>query len=159
TPLVQLAGTQTLVVGCSWQSAPVAHRPVLPHTGPTVQRASAAPAATAAQVPFMPPVFKPLHAVQAPVQALVQQKPSTQNEDAHCMPVVQVWPAPARHCLLEQTWPAAHATPQAPQLAGSVLMLTQALLQTAVPAGVRRGPQVPVARPVLALVQPWHDRP
>jgi len=49
--------------------------------------------------------------------------------------------------------------PQAPQLAGSVLMFTQALLHTAVPAGVSRGPHVPVARPVFAIVHPWHDSP
>src|SRR5205814_2250977 len=102
-PAVQLGVTQTLVAGCSWQAPPAAHRPVLPHTGPTVQRVSVAPAATAAQVPFAAPVFMLLQAVHAPVQALLQQKPSTQNDDAHCMPVVQVWPAPARHCLLEQT--------------------------------------------------------
>jgi hypothetical protein len=53
--------------------------------------------------------------------------------------------------------PGAHTTPQPPQFAGSVSLLTHALLHTAVPAGAVRGPQVPVARPVLASVQPWHD--
>jgi hypothetical protein len=53
--------------------------------------------------------------------------------------------------------PAAHATPQPPQFTGSVSLLTHALLHTAVPAGAVRGPQVPVARPVLASVQAWHD--
>src|SRR6185369_17820133 len=89
TPAVQLAVVQTLVAGCSWQAPPAAHRPVLPHTGPTVQRVSAVPAASAAQVPLVAPVRAAEQAVHAPVQALLQQKPSTQNPEAHWAAVVQ----------------------------------------------------------------------
>src|SRR4051794_16304885 len=88
TPAGQLAVTHTLGVGCSWQAPPAAQTPVLPQTGPTVQRASAAPAASAAQVPLVEPVRAAEQAVQAPVQALLQQKPSTQNPDAHWVAVV-----------------------------------------------------------------------
>ena len=35
-------------------------------------------AATPAHVPLLPPVFAALHALQVPVQAVSQQKPSTQ---------------------------------------------------------------------------------
>ena len=54
--------------------------------------------------------------------------------------------------------PAPHTTPQSPQLAGSVSTFTQVLPHTRVPAGVVRGPQVPVESPVFASVHPWHDR-
>jgi hypothetical protein len=54
--------------------------------------------------------------------------------------------------------PLAQGRPQPPQLAGSVSVLVQALLQTALPVGAVRGPQVPVARPVFALLHPWHER-
>jgi hypothetical protein len=55
--------------------------------------------------------------------------------------------------------PLAQARPQTPQLAASVSVFVQALLQTALPAGAVRGPQVPVARPVFALLHPWQERP
>ena len=88
-PAAQLAVTQTLVVGCSWQAPPAAHRPVLPHTGPTAQRLSAVPVVAAAQVPLAAPVLAFEQAEQAVVQAALQQKPSTQNPDAHWVAVVQ----------------------------------------------------------------------
>jgi len=57
----------------------------------------------------------------------------------------------------EQVAPLAQGLAQPPQLAGSVSVFTQALLQTAVPAGVVVGPQVPLARPVFAELHAWQD--
>jgi hypothetical protein len=83
TPLAQLAARHDVVLGACWQVAPAAHRPVLPQTDPVVQRASATPTVVDAQVPLAAPVFAFAQAVQEPVQAVLQQNPSTHEPDTH----------------------------------------------------------------------------
>jgi hypothetical protein len=49
-------------------------------------------AVTLPQVPFDPPVFAAVHALQAPVQAVSQQTLSTQFPLVHCVPAVHAVP-------------------------------------------------------------------
>jgi len=51
---------------------------------------------TGAQVPSTPPVLAALHASQSPLQAVLQQTPSTQFPDAHSWGNVQLAPAGRR---------------------------------------------------------------
>ena len=91
-PPVQLAVRHEVVVAAIWQTPPLAHVPVL-HGGELGQRASAALTAIAPHVPFAPdPFFAAEQALQAAVQALLQQNPSTQNPDVHSDAPVQVVP-------------------------------------------------------------------
>jgi hypothetical protein len=83
TLLLQLAARQEVVFGACWHDALAAHNPVLPHTGPVVQRASAPPTFTAAQVPLAAPVRALEQAMHVPVQALLQHTPSTQAPEPH----------------------------------------------------------------------------
>jgi hypothetical protein len=76
--------------------APPAHSPVLPQGGALPQRASATPSITGAQVPSGAPVLAFEQAVQVPVQALLQQTPSTQAPLAHCAPSVHPPPVTVR---------------------------------------------------------------
>jgi ribonuclease E len=96
TPLAQLAARHDVVAGALAQAPPAAQAPVLPHGGAATQRASAVPAVAAAQVPLAPPVLAAEQAVQAPVQAVLQQNPSTQLPEAHWLAAVQAAPL-ARH--------------------------------------------------------------
>jgi len=147
TPLVQLALRQEVVLGASWQTLPAAQSPVLPQGGAATQRASAPPTLIAAHVPLAAPVRALLHAVQVPEHAELQQKPSTHEPEAHCVAAEQACPTAAIQAPFEQTAPAAQARPHAPQLAGSVLVLTQAPLQFDWPAAQHTPPAQATHRP------------
>jgi len=95
---------------------------------------------TAAQVPSAEPVRALLQAMQVPVQALLQQKPSTQAPEAHCPALVHACPAAPRQLPFEHSLPLPHTPPHAPQLAGSVAVLTQAPLQFVCPAAQHTPP-------------------
>lgn len=62
--------------------------------------------------------------------------------------------APHEHAPAEQTWPGAHAWPQAPQLAGSDEVFTQEPPQTDWPAGQAQAPAEHVAPEAQAFAQP-----
>ena len=83
TPLVQLAARQDVVAGATAQVPVPVQVPVLPQGGAATQRASVAPETRLAQVPFAAPVLAFEQAVQAPVQAVLQQNPSTHAPDVH----------------------------------------------------------------------------
>ena len=126
-PLVQLAAAHTVVVGASAQVPVAVQVPVLPHGGAATQRLSVAPASRLAQVPLAPPVRAFEQAVQAPVQAALQQNPSAQNPDPHWFGAVQAAPL-ARHV------PPAHSTQRplvhwapAAQFAALVQVVVQAV--------------------------------
>jgi hypothetical protein len=91
-PPAQLAVRQDVVVAASAQAPPAAQAPVFPHSVPVVQRESVTPAVVGAQVPLVPPVFAAEQALQAVVQALLQQKPSAQNPEAHWLAAVHAVP-------------------------------------------------------------------
>lgn len=59
------------------------HVPSFPQGGAATQRASVPLAETFAHVPFVPPVRVALHAMHVAVQAVLQQKPSTQFPPLH----------------------------------------------------------------------------
>ena len=83
TPPAQLAARQDVVAGATAQAPAPVQVPVLPQGGAATQRASVAPAARLAQVPLAAPVLAFEQAVQAPVQAVLQQNPSTHAPDVH----------------------------------------------------------------------------
>jgi len=82
-PPEQLAARQLVVVGARAQVPLPLQVPVLPQGGAATQRESAAPAVVLAQVPLAAPVLALEQAVQAPVQAVLQQNPSTQEAELH----------------------------------------------------------------------------
>jgi hypothetical protein len=92
TPFAQLAARHEVVAGALAQAPPAAQAPVLPHGGAATQRESVVPAASAEQVPLVPPVLAAEHAVQAPVQAVLQQNPSTQLPEVHWLAAVHAVP-------------------------------------------------------------------
>jgi hypothetical protein len=81
--LAQLAARQEVVVGATAQAPLPLQAPVFPQGGAATQRVSVAPAVVLAQVPLAAPVLAFEQAVQAPVQALLQQKPSTHAAEVH----------------------------------------------------------------------------
>jgi hypothetical protein len=91
---LQLAVPHEVPADACWQ-APPWHRPVFPQVADVVQRASAVPLSTLAQVPL--PLMS--QAWQVPQLAVVQQTPSTQLPDEHSCATVQTAPAAflARH--------------------------------------------------------------
>jgi hypothetical protein len=79
----QLAARQEVVAGATAQVPVPLQVPVLPQGGAATQRESVVPAAVLAQVPLAAPVLAFEQAVQAPVQATLQQNPSTQAPETH----------------------------------------------------------------------------
>lgn len=62
--------------------------------------------------------------MQVPQVELPQQTLSTQNPEAHSIPLMQVWPLIERQVLFVQFLPAAQVLPQLPQF-GLAVRLTQ----------------------------------
>jgi hypothetical protein len=94
SPMVQVAGPQTVVVPYSWHFPVPSHRPLVPH----VEAAAVAhwlvglgawPAGIALQVPALPDTAQDMH---VPVHAVAQQTPWAQTLEAHSVPVEQVVP-------------------------------------------------------------------
>jgi hypothetical protein len=121
-PLLQFAFAVSVLVAAShlaarhcvlfghFEQAPLpSHLPSLPQLDCAVgapHMASTTPIASGAHLPRL---FESEQVWQAPVQALSQQTPSTQNFDMHSVPVVQVWPLPRRPQLPStQALPATH---------------------------------------------------
>jgi hypothetical protein len=96
-PPEQLAARHDVVVDATAQEPPLAHSPVLPQGGALPQRASAMPARSVAQVPSPAPVLAFEQPMQVPVQALLQQTPSTQAPLAHWLAPVQAPPVLVTH--------------------------------------------------------------
>jgi hypothetical protein len=69
-------------------------------------------------VPLGFPVSATLHAWQLGHVALPQQTPSTHKPEAHCVPVVHVWPSAGMHC------PEALQVLAPPHESGSVAFVT-----------------------------------
>src|SRR5688572_408768 len=81
-PDVQARGVQPVLVAYSAQAPAPSHKPFSRHTGEPLSLhwfRGSVPAVTAAQVPSLAPVCAALHAMQVPVQLVLQQMPSTQN--------------------------------------------------------------------------------
>jgi hypothetical protein len=94
TPLAHEAAAPQLVPAAGTRHCPAPLQvPSLPQGGLAVQRLSLPPALIEAQVPLGWPVRAFVHAVQAPLQAVLQQTPSTQKPLAHSCPPAQVCPA------------------------------------------------------------------
>jgi hypothetical protein len=104
---------QTVPEAQSWH-APLWHVPSVPQVAAAVAmhtpRGSAVPFVAVLQVPFTPPVRSAEQAWQAPVQATLQQTPSTQKPLVHWLLPVHVAPfAPlATHVTPKQKCAAAH---------------------------------------------------
>jgi hypothetical protein len=114
TRLAQDAATHTVPDGHSAHAPPL-HLPSVPHVDTALAtqmpRGSVMPFVAAAHVPFVPPVRAAEHAWHAPVQAALQQTPSTQKPLVHSSAAVQPTPFAclATHAVPEQYAPAAQA--------------------------------------------------
>ena len=115
---LQLAARQDVVAGARAQVPLPVQVPVLPQGGAATQRESAAPAVTLEQVPLAAPVLAFEQAVQAPVQTVLQQNPSTQAPDAHWLAAVQAVPVAllATQALDEQKSPLAQSVSAAQEV-------------------------------------------
>jgi hypothetical protein len=76
-----------------WQ-APPAHRPVLPQGGLTGQRPCGSASGVTVPSDVQSPGVRPLHVLQVPQLAKLQQTPSTQLPVVHWWPDPQLAPAP-----------------------------------------------------------------
>ena len=110
TPLAQLAARQAVVAGATAQAPAPLQVPVLPQGGAATQRASASPVTVLAQVPAVPPVLAAEQPMQVPVQAVLQQTPSTQKPEVHCALDVQAVPLAASSRAPAATQPQMAAT-------------------------------------------------
>jgi len=127
TPLVQLAARQEVVAGATAQVPLPVQAPVLPQGGAATQRASANPGTSLAQVPAVPPVLAAEHPRQVPVQALLQQTPSTQKAEPHWAAEVQAAPLARQVPPVQATHlPLTHWSPVA-QFAAVVQLVVQAV--------------------------------
>ncbi len=140
--------TQTVSAAYLAQPPRPSQTPVTPHVEGSVRaqiaRGSARPAATDEQVPAR---SLWLQLTQAPVQALLQQTPSTQKPDAHWLASVQLVPV---ICLPQL--PLRHLIPGA-QSPSDAQRVTQALAAVSQPNGA----QIFTA-PATQLPAPSHVR-
>jgi hypothetical protein len=140
-----------------WHIPPAAQSPVLPQLplGEHWPEGAGKPAVMAAQVPVVPPVSAFVHAMQVPVQAVLQQTPSTQLPLVQSSPssaALHVAPGPpfAVHIPPLQYAPVTHWLSMVQELSQAV----PPMLQTYSPQGLVPPPtlQLPEALQVFALV-------
>ena len=94
----QIALPQLVPEGQSWQLPAPSHAPLVPQVDAAWVAhwaAGSVPAATGPQVPSAPPPFMAaVHAMQVPVQAVLQQTPLAQKPLEHWLASVQGLPSP-----------------------------------------------------------------